>query len=199
MKRLPLAALAMSATLGHAQFVNSSFEVPETGAWGQFQNGQVPGWSTGAGGLIEIGRWAAYGVTGQSGLNVLELDSDRNSMVSQTVNLAAGQHGVHFLAGRRLYDMDATPADTCDFQVLWNGIVVGSFRPESPDMTRLSVVVDAVEGANTLSFLGSGTSDMKGALIDDVGMYPVPEPGSLAALGLGLAAIARRRRASSAL
>ena len=81
-----LTTLAANANL----ITNGSFETHDTfnnGNWGYFygtSGNSVSGWTSDTGGVpIEIGTAATYGVTGQSGNDVMELDSTKNVTVSQ--------------------------------------------------------------------------------------------------------------------
>jgi hypothetical protein len=82
-----------------------------------------------------------------------------------------------------------------ELQVLWNGIVVFDRKNLFPqDFTQVVIDPLATGPTSTLAF---GFRDDSGLLhIDDVSVRAVsavPEPSSLALLGIGIAAIARRR------
>ena len=72
-------ASAMALLAGYASaniVVNGSFETPDVnGNWGQFPNDQVGGWFAEQDSM-EVGAGSVYGVTGYTGSQVLELDSD---------------------------------------------------------------------------------------------------------------------------
>lgn len=197
MKSTAIAVLALATASAHASLlVNGGFEDPPTGAYGHFADEEVPGWSVTRGSVMEIGRYLAYGVTGAQGLNVLETDSDHNVSVWQSVDLSAGDVQLDFSFARRAYDMQYKPADTCDFDVLWNGVTVASISPSATAMSQRSLILKANEGTNTVTFRAMGTSDGYGALIDAVELNPVPEPATLAAMGIaGASLLSRRRRA----
>src|SRR5688572_3372029 len=61
---------------------NGSFEFPNDGA---LFYAAIPAWTlvAGGGGLIEISAAGTYGVTGEDGVQVCELDSDGNSRIKQ--------------------------------------------------------------------------------------------------------------------
>jgi hypothetical protein len=77
--------------------------------------------------------------------------------------------------------------------VLWNDVVVGSYNPASTAFTSFSILVTGT-GNDKLSFLGTGTSDSLGSLLDNVEVQAVPEPMSMVVIAGGAAALLRRRR-----
>ncbi|MBS1713185.1 MAG: PEP-CTERM sorting domain-containing protein [Armatimonadetes bacterium] len=194
--RTAFTALAVVAVaVAHAQSIqNGSFENPPVGAWDYFSNGQVANWSIGGGSKAEIGKSVCYGVTGADGINVTELDSDRNTAITQSVDLAAGTYDLSFLFAKRGVNLEYKPTDTCDFDVLWNGGSVAYVTPTDSTMTRMHLNVLATAGTNTVTFRGRGTSDGYGAILDGVGLQAVPEPGSMAVLGGAALAVVRKRR-----
>lgn len=190
-----IAAMTVLTTMGHASLLtNGSFELPGSNAWNHFSNGQVPGWYTEGGQVMEIGMPVVYGVAGADGRNVLELDSTSNVALSQTVNLAAGVYDLSFLYAKRGLNLENRPGNTCDFDVLWNHALVASYSPLSSTFARQDLLVTATAGFNTVTFRAMGASDGMGALLDDVRLESVPEPASLGALGVSAAAILRRKR-----
>lgn len=199
MRRLSFILLVVTGSVvsNAAILTNGGFELPGTPVWAHFQNGELPGWHTGASDVMEVGVGVVYGVTGFEGKDVLELDSTKNILLSQTVSLSAGQYDLSFLYAKRGTNLGGRPADTCNFDVLWNNAVIASFAPGVSAMTLSHKTVAASNGSNTLSFRGTGTSDGFGAILDDVSLQPVPEPASMAALGIGLVGVIRMRRRSS--
>ena len=184
-------ALAAAALGAHANLLtNGSFEDTTLPSSGYVQSQSIPGW-TATTGLVEVGRASNYGVTGQTGNNVLELDSNANSVVTQTLSLGAGTYLFNFDYAKRAGTTDETNA----FDVLWNGSVVTAITPTSTAFSTATFRLSGVTGTNTLSFQAKGTSDALGGMIDNVNVQPTPEPATMAALGLGILGLLRRRKA----
>jgi len=191
------ALLGSAATSNANSIINGSFETPDCDGAGNCSNGSwglflaIPGW-TAASGMIEIGEYTLYGITGQDGDQVLELDSNGNAAVAQVV-AGPGVFQLSFLYADRDYPLAET------FDVYWNNVLVNSFNPAAnpPNgvMQLYSTLVTAVAGNNELKFVGTGGSDSIGALIDDVQLNQVPDGGVTALLlGAGVLGLARIRR-----
>lgn len=187
--------MASALTANANLIVNGSFEQPtafQSGGWALYSS--IPGWTIPVGGQpIEVGAAGTYGVTGQHGNNVMELDSNHNVTVSQNIT-ASGSYLLSFLYAQR----SGVPTSSGQFTVWWNGSQIGGlFMPTSTVMTLYSSLVTAQNGVNTLTFQGAGLSNSYGALVDDVQLNRVPDSTStLALLGgvLGLMGLAARRR-----
>jgi hypothetical protein len=184
-QQLALSVLALAASMAAANaniVVNGSFEQHDAlngSGWNYFYGNpgnQVPGWSSTSSSIpLEVGRATVYGVTGQAGLDVMELDSTRNVAATQVLATPGGLLDFSFLyAGR------AGHLATSTFSVYWNNNLVANFAPNSTVMTTYSGQLTSI-GNNTLQFVGTGSSDSYGALIDNVSLTPVPEPSTYVA------------------
>ena len=184
--------LASAVSANANLIVNGSFEDPAFGpggpTWGLYT--QIPGW-TSSGPNIEIGTAATYGVTGQDGNNVMELDSTGNVEVSQILT-TPGEYVLSFLFAQR----SGVSTTSGSFEIWWNGVSIVSLAPTSTLMALYTASVSAT-GQDTLTFKGTGTSDSYGALVDDVQLNRVPDASSTLALLGGvlvmIGAAARRR------
>jgi hypothetical protein len=117
------------------------------------------------------------------------LDANINSKISQDLSTFVGTNVITFdVAARSGVDLSSTGVD-----VLWNDVVVGSYNPASTAFTSFSVLVTGT-GNDKLSFVGTGTSDSFGSLLDNVEVQAVPEPMSMVVIAGGAAALLRRRR-----
>jgi hypothetical protein len=190
MKRFLLIPLIAGSAFASASVVNGSFEVPNNGGgWGQSANdGLAGGWYAEVD-TLEIGAGTVYGTTGYTGSQVLELDSSANAKVSQMVGSVVGSNVITFDGAART----GIASSSLGIDVLWNDVVVGSFNPASTAFQSYSIVVTGT-GSDKLSFVGTGTSDSYGSLIDNVDVQAVPEPMSMLVIGTGVAALLRRRR-----
>jgi len=191
-KALAVSLLAVSAVFASAtSIVNGSFEaVNYGGGYALLNNDTVAGGWFAEQNFIEIGNAGLYGVSGFSGSQVLELDATGNSKVSQWVSTSAGStYTVSFDAGRRA----GVAASSQGFKVLWNNVTVGTFKPSTSVLGGYALDLVAT-GNDKLSFVGIGTSDSLGSIIDNVAIAPVPEPMSMFVLDSGAVALLRRRR-----
>ncbi|MDX2064719.1 MAG: PEP-CTERM sorting domain-containing protein [Fimbriimonadaceae bacterium] len=173
--------------------INGSFEAPDTNtSWGLFPNDQVGGWFAEEN-RMEVGAASIYGVTGQTGDQVLELDATGNAKISQNVSTVVGQYTVSLDAALRRN----VAAASGTLSVLWNNVEIGTVSPTAQNLSTYTFMVQGTGGMDKLSLRGSGASDSYGAIVDNIRLTaaaPVPEPTSMAALGIGLLGLARRRR-----
>jgi hypothetical protein len=127
---------------------------------------------------------------------VLELDSTGNATVSQNVTIAqAGIYQLSFLAALRAGVADSSQGFNVSFGDLF------TFLAPPPASTTMSSYLFNINvttpGTYALSFVGTGTSDSFGTLIDDVQLNAsdVPDGGVTATLlGLALAGVGVFRR-----
>jgi len=185
----PISLLVLLAAASASQaniLVNGSFEQPGYAT----ETTSIPGWTATAG-LIEVGTPGAYGVTGQDGTHVVELDAEGNSTIQQTFSLGtATALNVSFLYAARRF----SGGSTNDFDVLLNGVVVASLRDLTDNRMRTYTLYGmGVAGTNTIGFAAVGRSDTVGGIIDAVNVSAVPGP--VAALPFALMALKRRKRA----
>lgn len=196
-KLLVIAALLSAPAFAQANLVvNGSFEdytSVAAGKWSTFGSGY--GWTTGTNG-VEI-RNAVAG-TAADGVRFAELDTNRNSWISQTIHTYANQAlELTFSYAPRA----GVSADSNKIKVFWNddllGTVTGNGKKGSSWLDLVFDVQADANGLGLLKFAAAGASDRLGGSLDNVSVTAIPEPGTSAMLlaGLGiLAAVARRRR-----
>ncbi|MBS1718226.1 MAG: PEP-CTERM sorting domain-containing protein [Armatimonadetes bacterium] len=204
-----ISLLALAGASSFAAFVNNSFENPALGV-GVF-NDFIPSWSESPSG--QVGVWYPY-PTGYfsdptpDGHQVAYINSGSIAQVSNNL-VGVGHNEVSFYVGRRLdgYVGDFTATMTAGGSATDGAIVGGSVlnalniaETNQPPgtWTQFTISYDAaandplVGQAIGLQFLKTAGLQIN---VDDIQVASdaVPEPASMAALGLGVAALLRRR------
>jgi hypothetical protein len=205
-----LAAGLLSTGAAQANLIqNGDFEAPQLSGTQWQVYGSIPGWNATDGSGIEIQRNTV--VTTQSGNQYVELDShnatDTNSTMSQAINTLVGQtytlsfwyqprtnnggndNGINVLWDTFGGDMSSFTAST---EVLNLENYISS---QSNGWTNFTLDMIATASSMALSFQADGNDNTLGGFVDNVSLVAkVPEPGSLALLGLGFAALGFRAR-----
>jgi hypothetical protein len=199
---LGLAALALLlGGVGGARadlIVNGGFETPviAPNSFAIFPNGGVPGW-TSNNNELEIDHNFTLITPAPEGVQNAELNGNIPDTISQTVNgLIPGQtYLLSYFYGDR---GGGGPQLT---QVFFGGALVatntGTGAVPGVVWTPESVLVTATAPSEVLSFaaiLQPGGNPSVGNDLDAVSLVLVPEPGSLALLGLGAASLVAWRR-----
>ncbi|MBX3678890.1 MAG: cadherin-like domain-containing protein [Rhodocyclaceae bacterium] len=144
--------------------VNGSFEENSTGMFSS-----IKGW-TGIGDKIEVGTASSYGVSGQSGSNVVELDANKtctdNTGFYQAVNTTAGQT---YELSVDVAARNCTSDSTNTVEVYWAGEKIATIDPTSTKLTTYTFTVEGTGGADRLEFREQkGDDDSLGGIIDNV-------------------------------
>jgi len=172
---------------------NGSFELPfDGGGFTYYSDGVSGGWGDGTGFGFELGAGGGE-VLGIDGLQVMAVETSYAQGATQSLSIAAGTYSLSYELGRSAAYVQK---DSGNVSVYWDGTLVGSVSPASDFMQSYSVDVTSLGGGDTLLIVGSGYGNGDAAFIDNVQLNAVPEPASMACLGLGAIAFVRRRRAS---
>lgn len=183
-----IAASGASANM----IVNGSFENPAMSGYNT--NTTVQGWTLESGSGIEIQNNAAGAP--QDGYNLVELDSDQNSSMFQTIATTAGsKYDLSFWYSPR---PDNAP-ESNTIEVYFNGKLLESmtgFSAGSTSWKEHTYLVTAIADTSILKFAAAGNNDTLGGYIDNVSMVPTPTPipAAIWLFGSGIAGIAAARR-----
>ena len=208
MKKLLIVA-ALLASLGSAQatttptnlVVDGSFEdqSQSAGSWNIYNT--LTGWTTVSGAGIELRNQVAGNAF--EGNNYVELDSNNNSAMSQTLATTAGAfYTLSFEYSAR----EGVVAASNPVAVSWNGTLLATAMLDGTGQTgnvwhEYSFIVQG-SGSDTLKFAAVGASDSRGGSLDAVSLTvaAVPEPstwflmiGGLALIGISLSRRRNRR------
>ncbi len=207
-----LVAPASAASL----LINGSFETGVPGNKAGLNNGalfsnlntsgpswdrwkKIDGWRTVSGSGIEIqSNRTLSTIDAQDGTHYVELDSNSNSRMVQTVALTAGNYILSFWYSPRTANAQTNPIEYNLGGIVGGRVTNGYLGATVGTWTQiLQTVTIAANGTYDLYFAAAGLSDSYGGLIDNVDLAPVPLPaaglGLMAALG-GLGALRKRRQ-----
>jgi len=160
----------------------------------------INGWTRTYGTGIEVqSNRTLSTIDAQEGTHYVELDSNSNSGMKQTLNLGVGDYVLKFWYSPRTSQPNTNGIEYAVGSL--TGGYVTTNRPTSAVVGTWTQIVSTFRvsqrGNYDLKFSATGLSDSYGGLIDNVSVAPVPLPaaglGLMAALG-GLGALRRRRR-----
>ncbi len=183
------------APVASAGLINGSFEddYQASGSWNIYQN--LTGWTGG-----DYGIELRNNVDGQAydGSNYIELDTTRNSAASQAITTLGQLYTLTFAYSPRM----SVGTESNKIQVFWNGNSIGTFSGNGAgaggnNWMVFSIDVLGTSPSSTLKFKAVGTSDSYGGSLDAVTLTAIPEPGTLALLGIGLVGLGLSRRRKS--
>ena len=169
-----------------------------------FTQGEFAGGTAGVGDLIESGIWGAQGVT------LTGLTSGDDYLIQILANDARGNRSDNFIAA---YGDGTGTGGPASSPVLLNNqpnaggdgptgsggttgqFIIGTFTADAAEQTFLSFGTNS----GNIGSLGNGDSraHFNAIQLRNVSAAAVPEPGSLAVLGLGSLVMFRRRRRSA--
>lgn len=187
-----LSALSFGASATNL-VTNGSFEIPGTSRGSWITPSSIPGWSSTHG--IEIRN--DYAGKAEDGCNFVELDTDQNSTIWQTVSgLTAGAaYTLSFWVDNRSGVSASSEGLDYTINITTKSVVGGS----TPTWTEVFETFIASGSSTVLSFAATGTSDSYGTSLDNVKLTQtsaVPEPATVALMLAGLAAFGLSRRRS---
>jgi hypothetical protein len=204
MRAIALTVLLASPLLANAAaqnlVVNGGFEstAQANGTWNIYQN--LPGWTGGVAGVELRNNVAGAALEGH---NFVELDTTRNSSISQSINTTAGGHYVLSFA---YSPRPGVASGSNQIEALWNGNSLGVFTATGGSLNTWSTYsfnVTGNGGPTSLLFRAIGASDSYGGSLDKVSLVTsaVPEPETYAMMLAGLAGLGlmSRRKKSVAL
>lgn len=177
--------------------VNGSFESIAQGdnSWSIYGNGQLDGWKVGKYGVEVRDSVAGEAFDGE---NFVELDTTRNSWISQSFATVIGQtYTVSYAyAPRNGVSKNSNALGAFIDGVRLDRQAAAGVSPDAWDIYSFDFV--AGKASTTLKFAALGKSDSYGGSLDAVAVTaaPVPEPETWAMLLAGVAfvgSMARRR------
>lgn len=177
---------------------NGSFESYAVNDGGYATFGSSNGWTTGQYG-VEIRNNVAG--TASDGVKYAELDTTRNSYISQSIYLAAGQtYLLSFDYSNRSGTSVSSNGLSWSLGSAGGAVAALAYNDTGNNVwsTFSTIVTATTTGWTTLKFSALGTSDSYGSSLDNISLATaaVPEPASFALFlaGLGALGLASRRR-----
>lgn len=178
--------------------VNGSFEATVQGAnsWSTYNS--LPGWT----GLPTVELRNNVAGAAYEGKNFVELDSNRNSGIAQTI-FAKGLVELSFFYSARTGTAAGSNDIGVSFGESFQSVVLDGVAGTSAgnDWKKFTRVIDLGNSGNAvLAFYALGKSDSYGGSLDNITVTAVPEPETYALLlaGLGLMGMVARRRNKAA-
>lgn len=201
-RRVLLGLALVVPAFASAQVINGDFEVPLTvdasGPPGYFtasngDNTSITGWTVGGreGDVsVDVVSQSGFGFPAYSGDQMIDLAGTPGpgSLYQDVVTVPSLAYTLTFAA--------SSNGSSKIMDVYWDGNLLDTFAAPALGTWDIKTYTVTASGALTQLRFGSDISNTSnaGPMVDAVSLTPVPEPASIAALGLGAIGFIRKRR-----